>query len=251
MTLSPETTDRFVRLAGGAAAHLAAASAMPILYGLWIRPRLLNWGATREEAAQAYPGDELITDADRSVFTMATTLSGPPETVWAWLVQMGGDRAGFYSWDRLDHHGAPSAARIVPEWQSLKEGQRLNSEPSGQNWMTVAVLEPNRALVLRSNFELPSGRSFDPRSGPLSRVYLDGVWGFHLRPAPGGRTRLIARTRGRSRPQPLMAMFSMLVGEPLHFVMQTRQFHNLRIRVGADAQAAEGSSAPAADIAAE
>ena len=89
-------------------------------------------------------------------------------------------------------------------------------------------------LVLRSNFELPSGRSFDPRSGPLSRAYLDGVWGFHLRPAPGGRTRLVARTRGRSRPQPFMGAVSLLLGEPLHFIMQTRQFYNLRTRVAAE-----------------
>jgi hypothetical protein len=214
--------------------RFAAASAAPALYALWIRPRLLTWGATRDEIICAYPGDELIPDADRSQFTMATTLPAPPERVWPWLVQMGGDRAGFYSWDRLDHHGEPSADRIVPEWQNLVEGQRLNSEPSGQNWMTVAVLEPNRSLVLRSNFELPSGRSFDPRSGPLSRAYLDGVWGFHLRPAPGGRTRLVARTRGRSRPQPFMGAFSLLLGEPLHFIMQTRQFYNLRTRVAAE-----------------
>jgi proline iminopeptidase len=164
---------------------------------------------------------------------MATTLPAPPERVWPWLAQMGGDRAGFYSWDRLDHHGEPSAGRIVPEWQDLQQGQRLNSEPTGQNWMTVELVEPRRTLVLRSNFELPSGHSFDPQAGPKSRVYLDGIWGFYLQPAPGGQTRLVAHTRGRSRPQPLMPAFSLLVGEPLHFLMQTRQFHGLRARVGA------------------
>jgi hypothetical protein len=28
--------------------------------------------------------------------------------------------------------------------------------------------------------------------------------------------------------------FGLLVGEPVHFTMQTRQFHNLRTRVGAE-----------------
>jgi hypothetical protein len=32
-----------------------------------------------------------------------------------------------------------------------------------------------------------------------------------------------------------MAAFSMLLAEPLHFAMQTRQFHGLRTRVGAHA----------------
>jgi len=232
MTLNEGTADRVVRLVVAVAARLAAVSAAPVLYALWIRPHLLTWGATRGETTCAYPGDGLIPDAEGS-FTVATTLPAPPERVWPWLVQMGGDRAGFYSWDRLDHHGVPSADCIVPEWQSLEVGQRLNLEPSGQNWMTVAVLEPNRTLVLRSNFELPSGHSFDTQSGPQSRVYLDGIWGFHLRPAPSGQTRLVARTRGKSRPRPFMGAFDLLLGEPTHFIMQTRQFHNLRIRVGA------------------
>ena len=208
---------------------LAAACAAPVLYARWVRPRLITWGATPDEVAGVYPGDELILDASHSS-TMATTLPAPPERVWPWLMQMGGDRAGWYSWDRLDHGGEPSADSIVPQWQNLVEGQRLNSLPDGQNWMTVAVLEPNRTLVLRSNYTLPSGHTFDPRSAPLPRAFVDAVWGFHLRPAPGGRTRLVVRKLGRG-PRVFTWPFDLLLGDPLHCIMQTRQFHNLRTRV--------------------
>lgn len=211
---------------------LAAVCAAPVLYAGWVRPRLLAWGATPAEAAGDYPGDELVPDADGSS-TMAATLPGPPERVWPWLAQMGYDRAGWYSWDRLDRGGQPSAQRIVPEWQHLAEGQHLNVTGDGKNWFTVAVLEPSRTLVLRSSTELPTGRPFDARSGSLPRAYMDGTWGFHLRPADGGQTRLVVRTRGRSRPRPLMAPFDRLVGEPAHFIMQTRQFRNLRTRLSA------------------
>ena len=205
-----------------------------MLYALWVRPRLHTWGATPAEAVRAYPGDELVHDAD-SQTTMATTLPAPPERVWAWLVQMGGDRGGWYSWDRLDHWGEPSADHIVPEWQDLEIGQHLNASPDGQAWFTVAILEANRTLVLRSDLELPSGHSFDPRSHPLPRAFMDGVWGFHLRPTPDGGTRLVVRTRGRGRPHQLTRPFDLLLGEPTHFIMQTRQFHNLRDRVSAAA----------------
>lgn len=214
--------------------RLAAACVLPVLYAGWIRPRLLAWGATPAEATGAYPGDDLVPDPDGSS-TMAATLSAPPERVWSWLVQMGFDRAGWYSWDRLDRGGQPSAERIVPEWQNLVKGQRLNVSRDGKNWFTVAVLEPNRTLVLRSSTELPSGRPFDARSGSLPRAYMDGIWGFHLRSAGNGRTRLVVRMRGRSRPRPFMAPFDRLVGEPAHFIMQTRQFRNLRTRVSAQA----------------
>ncbi|MFD5256362.1 hypothetical protein ACFWM5_26450 [Streptomyces bobili] len=213
---------------------LFAASAALALYTLRYRPRLLTWGATPDETTRAYPGDELVPEAD-GTSTMATTLPAPPEEVWPWLVQMGGDRAGWYSWDRLDHYGEPSADRIAPEWQNLEEGQRLRAARDGQSWFTVARLEPNRTLVLRSDLSLPSGHSFDPQWDPLPTARIDGIWSFHLRPTPEGGTRLVVRTRGHGRPRPLTRPFDLLLWEPVHFIMQARQFRNLRTRVGAQA----------------
>ncbi|MEU6535220.1 hypothetical protein [Streptomyces sp. NPDC047000] len=214
----------------------AVSAAVSAGYGLLVRPRLLTWGATRDEATRVFPGDEIVLVADSSS-TMATTLPAPPEAVWAWLVQMGGDRGGWYSWDWLDHFGRPSADRIAPEWQTLAEGQHLNTAPDGRSWFTVAVLEPNRTLVLRSDLELPSGRSFDPgTTGFPPRARMDGIWGFHLRPADdGASTRLVVRTRGTGRPRTFNRILGVLFGEPAHFIMQIRQFQNLRTRVGTTA----------------
>jgi hypothetical protein len=195
---------------------------------------MLTWGATKEEAVDTYPGDEIIPDPGSGA-TMATTLPSPPGRVWRWLVQMGGGRGGWYSWDWLDNGGKPSADRIVPEWQNLAEGQHLHRAPGEENYFTVAVLEPNRTLVLHAAYGMFSGRSFDPRSGPVPWAYIDGIWGFHLRPAPSGGTRLVVRSRSRSGPGPVARPFGWLVGEPVHFALQTRQLHNLRIRVGAQA----------------
>jgi hypothetical protein len=212
---------------------LAAACAVPVLYAVWVRPRMLTWGATREEAAGAYPGDEIISEPGSGA-TIAATLPSPPGRVWRWLVQMGGGRGGWYSWDWLDNDRKPSAGRIVPEWQSLEKGQRLHRAPRGENYFTVAVLEPDRTLVLHTAYGMFSGRSFDPRSGPAPWAYVDGIWGFHLRPTPSGGTRLVVRSRSRSGPRPVAVPFGWLVGEPLHFVMQIRQLHNLRTRVDAE-----------------
>jgi uncharacterized protein YndB with AHSA1/START domain len=211
---------------------VAPVSVTMALYALWIRPRMLTWGATREEIDRVYPTDDLIPDHDSSTFTMATTLPAPPEKVWLWIAQMGGDRAGWYSWDRLDHWGVPSSDRIVPEWQNPHVGQHLANTPDGSNVMTVTLVEPNRTLALRTNMEFPSRRSFDP-SEPLPRVYMDGIWSFHLQPTLDGQTRLVARMRGRSHPKALLRPPSMLFGDLLHFTMQVRQFHNLRTRVRA------------------
>lgn len=219
---------------------LCAATA---LYLLRIRPRLLTWGATGEETGRSYPGDELVPGADGSS-VMATTLPAPPEEVWPWLVQMGYDRAGWYSWDRLDRYGEPSADRIVPEWQNLTVGQRLPATRDARSWFTVTRLEPNRALVLSSDLDLVAGRSFVRGRHPVPRVRMTGVWGFHLRPAPHGATRLVVRTRGRGRPRPLTRPVDVLLGEPAHAIMQIRQFHNLRRRVGTGAHRQRADADP-------
>lgn len=212
------------RLLGGVVAVVVSA------YAVWVRPRILIWGATADEVATEYPGDEIIPHPTGGS-TMATSLPAPPESVWRWLVQMGGDRGGWYSRDWLDNNGKPSADRIVPEWQDLEEGQRLSraaapgQEPGS---FTVVTLEPNRTLVLRLSYGLFTGRDFDPRSGPASTPWVDGIWGFHLRPTSGGGTRLVARSRNRGGPSVISRAFAFLLGEPMHFAMQTRQFHNLR-----------------------
>ena len=102
------------------------------VYTFAVRPRMLRWGASDEEVRQPYPGADLIPGGQRGA-TMAVTIDAPPSRVWPWLVQMGCDRAGWYSWDRLDDSGVPSAERIHPEWQELAVGDRLASTPSGTN----------------------------------------------------------------------------------------------------------------------
>lgn len=216
---------------GPVCSPFVAPSAALAVYALWVRPRMLTWGATPEEVIRAYPGDEFLRDPDGGA-TMATVLPAPPERAWHWLVQMGGGRGGWYSWDWLDNSREPSAGRIVPGWQNLEEGQHLNGPAS--RW-TVVVVEPNRTLVLRSSYGLPPGHSSDSPSGLLPRAHLEGIWGFYLRPAPGGQTRLVIRTRSRGRPRLVTRPFGLLAGEPVHFIMQTRQFRNLRTRVGAAA----------------
>jgi proline iminopeptidase len=192
---------------------------------LLIRPRLLRWGAAEEEVRGAFPGAELLPGARRGA-TMAVTIDAPPERVWPWLVQMGCDRAGWYSWDRLDNGGVSSAETIHPEWQQIVVGDHLASVPSGKAWFEVAALEPERFLALRAPLDL-RGRPFDT-AGPLPRYYSDSVWCFLLEPLPGERTRLVVSGYKRSRPKPLIAAGDLLFWEPAHLIMQVRQFANLK-----------------------
>ena len=59
---------------------------------------LLRWGAEASEIDAELPGDELIGNPT-IVTTRAITFHASPEAIWPWLVQMGQDRGGLYSYD--------------------------------------------------------------------------------------------------------------------------------------------------------
>ncbi|MFF2516543.1 hypothetical protein [Streptomyces sp. NPDC058086] len=154
-------------------------------------------GATDEVLRMTYPGAEIVPDGKHGA-TMAVTIDAPVAQVWPWLVQMGRDRVGWYSWDRLDNAGRPSADRIHPECQGIALGIHLASTPSGSTCFEVAALEPQRFLGLRASLDL-RGRSFAPATD-RPRYYSESLWGFLLsEPAPD-RTRLVVSGYAAARP---------------------------------------------------
>jgi len=226
--------------------RLAAVLALAGGCALAARPRLLRWGATDEEVRRPFPGADLIPSGTRSA-TMAVTIDAPPSRVWPWLVQMGVDRAGWYSWDRLDNFGRRSAERIHPEWQAIAVGDHLTARPDGSEWWEVAALEPERFLCLRTSLDL-RGRPFDP-AGARPRLSTDSTWGFLLEELPGRRTRLVVSGYWSLRPRWLQAITSFVFLEPSHWIMQTRQFQILKRHAERDSPGADQPPVwPTADV---
>lgn len=168
---------------------------------------MLRWGATPEEQLRRLPGDELV-PSPTAVTTHGVTIHAPAQDIWPWLVQMGQDRAGFYThnWvERLLRSGIPDVHQIHSQWQKLKPGDlvRTNRELRAGHPMgwPVEIVEPNRALVLRST-ALPKG-----------------TYAYVLQPIDGHTTRLLSRDRALWRWWE--APFRFLLFEPLHAYMQT------------------------------
>jgi len=212
---------RLIRLA-------AALGVLAAFYAAVVRQRMLRWGATDEEADGPFPCADLIPGGTRSG-TMAITIDAPPDRVWPWLTQMGYGRAGWYSWDALDNFGHRSASEIHPEWVDIKVGDRLAPQPG--IWEVVA-LEPERFLGLRTAVDL-RGRPLAALK-TLPRISTDSLWAFQLKPLPEGRTRLIVSGYWAFRPSWLQPLMSWFLLEPEHWIMQTRQFANLKHRVEHD-----------------
>src|SRR5207302_7843501 len=87
----------------------------------------MNWGATPAEISMSLPGGDPSLGPD-AYFTRAITIDAPPSVVWPWLVQMGQDRAGFYSntWlENLVGADIHNASSIHSEWQHRAIGDSV------------------------------------------------------------------------------------------------------------------------------
>jgi proline iminopeptidase len=56
------------------------------------------------------------------------------------------------------------------------------------------------------------------------------VWCFQLNELPEGRTRLVVSGYSAQHPRALLAIVDFLLWEPAHWIMQRRQFVNLKRR---------------------
>ena len=186
----------------------AALSVFAGIYRRFLRPRILSWGATPEEAAASLPGDELLEDAD-GVATRAITIDAPRSAVWPWIAQMGpAPRGGAYTYDwienllGLDMH---SADRVLPEFQRPEVGDGFGF---GANRMSYTIVEPERVLAIRS-------------------AHGDWVWTFILE-EQGGKTRLISRNRFRL--PKLKDKLGMIPMEPGSLVMERKMLLGIKQR---------------------
>ncbi|MEY8566429.1 hypothetical protein AALF15_07635 [Corynebacteriaceae bacterium 7-707] len=140
-----------------------------------------TWGSTWEERRRSLPGDSLACphfQADRAV-----TIPAQPQDVWPWLMQLGQDRGGFYSWEFLENlvgceiHGVDA---LRPEWSTRTVGDTVRLAPELP--LAVHQVTQDEALVLVGG---------DPAAVP--EVF---TWVFVLTPVADG-TRLHVRERYR------------------------------------------------------
>ena len=188
---------------------------------------MFDWRATRNEREEVLPGDELIPEV-QNCSTHAITIHARVEEVWPWLIQMGCNRGGYYSYDWLDNGDTPSASTIVREFQWTRVGDILPSRPGSTYGFEVLRLEPPRVMLLGAYLRAGDIANL-PWNEPPPSAYIRSTWGFVLRDTPEG-TRLIVRTRGIVHPWWFRLLTNMFF-VPAHVVMQRKQLLSLRDRV--------------------
>jgi hypothetical protein len=204
---------------------LFAILTLSMVYWFPIRRWMSRWGATPSDLTRVMAGDPLLVNPTYSG-TMAATVNARPEHIWPWLVQIGYQRGGLYSYDWLDRSfgflDRPSATCILPEFQQLAVGDRI-PVGHGPSW-PVAAIEPNRALVL------------DMRN----LGGFDWVWQFGLYRVDENRTQLV--TRSCVRTTTVWARLATYAIEPAGFLMTRRMLLGLKQRAEALRAASAGET---------
>jgi len=188
---------------------IATFAAVCGLFVAVLHPWLMNWGSTRDEQTMVLPGD---TQAPSAYLTRAITINAPSSKVWPWLMQIGQDRAGFYSNDYLENlTGANihNADVIRPEWQLRAVGDKIRMTNPDQTaiggdatLLTVRILESER-------------------------VYADVPGRFVLLPIGEQATRVLLREQ---LDIPERGGWTWLIWDPMHFVMEQRMLQGIKER---------------------
>jgi hypothetical protein len=163
---------------------IAGLAILAVIATMLLMPWMDRWGANDSEIAASYPGDELVPNP-AFTYNRAVTINASPEEIYPWIIQLGAERGGYYSYEWLETSilqcPMTNAARIHEEWQDLKVGDVIKMCPGdfGPPPYQVAQLLPDQAMVL----------------GHQDNGVWSDTWQFILVTQTEDTTRLVLRSR--------------------------------------------------------
>jgi hypothetical protein len=198
----------------------------------FLRGARSHWGITEEIAARTYPGDDLIPEP-RWSWTHGIEIDAPAEEVWPWVAQIGGDRAGFYSYQWLENVAGcelRNAERVHPEWE-VREGDDLVLHSRVPAMRVVSVTRGRHFVA----FGPP-----DEAARRAGRPWVAGSWLFMVEPLDGRRCRLLSRYRAECSDDVATRLsFGPTLVEPVGFAMDRRMLLGVKERAEQSARPAK------------
>jgi hypothetical protein len=108
-------------------AVLLIVAVFTVVYLVYLYPQINRWGMTAAEGTLALPGDG-AEPGKLATSTRGVTIHAPADEVWKWVVQLGQERAGFYSNDWLENlvlSDIHNVDEIRSEWQVHRQGDHV------------------------------------------------------------------------------------------------------------------------------
>ena len=155
-----------------------------------LRPYFLNWGSNEELRSLSLSGD--VFTAGQS-HTRAVLIRAQPEEIWPWLVQMGQERAGFYSHQWLENLFRADMKNVYSIDSRFQKPRQVGdtvwlanrSHYNGIGYQIVAETTLLRSCVMVSGVDYQRINS---------GMKASGSWAFYLYPNSDSTTWFIARS---------------------------------------------------------
>lgn len=161
-----------------------------------------------------FPGDDIIPSAKYRI-TFHKIIEAPVSIVWRYLMQLGCDRAGWYSIDALDHRGIPSIDLFIEGWETRKPGDKLAATLTEDSFYDVHLVEPEKSFVI--------GGETDRLGGPFKMT-----WAFITEPVGEDATHLISNARMVASPKWAEWFMGKVLYPPIHGLMSGVQLQHIK-----------------------
>lgn len=161
-----------------------------------------------------YPGDKFIPSAKHRI-TFHKIIEAPVSVVWRYLMQLGCDRAGWYSIDSFDHGGIPSDDELREEWSTRHPGDRVAATLAMDSFYTVYAVKPEEHFII--------GGETMRMGGPFNMT-----WAFILEPIGEDATHLISNARMSASPKWAEWFMGNVLYPPVHGLMSSVQLKNIK-----------------------
>jgi hypothetical protein len=202
---------------------LAALALAVAVHHFILRPWFLQWGAPDRIRTLSLPGDFVTGEKG---FTRAVLIEATPEDVWPWIMQLGQERGGMYSYDWLENLVGADIHNVYLLREDLQQPREQGDtiwlanrdHYNGQGYQVMALTIPERAFVM------VGGQDY-ARLQQGKRAF--GAWSIYLHPETENSTWLITRSAGPGYPGGVQLLRYILYEVP-HFIMEKRMIKTIK-----------------------
>src|SRR3989338_6212480 len=180
------------------------------IYNFFLKPIITTWGVSEKEVSMPMAGDD---KALTITSTRAILIDASKSDVWKWLIQLGADRNGFYSYtfiERAMGYKTRQQNSIKPEFKELKVG----------NVVRGSIDE--KGSIIPYNFRVHYVK-------PGETLVLDNWGTFLLESVNNHQTRLVIRTQEIKSTNSWIRIAQYIV-IPLHYIMERRTLMGIKER---------------------
>ncbi|MCD6045739.1 MAG: hypothetical protein K0R48_902 [Gammaproteobacteria bacterium] len=184
-----------------------------LLYAVYLKPIITTWGASKKEISMPLTGDDKNLEITS---TRAISINATKSDVWKWLMQLGADRAGFYSYEFIE-----KPLGYVNQNEDLREPQFKDLQVGD---MVRGSIQEEQSII-PYNFKVLSIK-------PEETLVLENWGTFLLESINSQQTRLVVRTQ-TTRSKNLQEKFAHYIAIPFHFIMERRTLIGIKARAEA------------------